>query len=184
MTTQPGVAMIGVSPRVDHDVSRAVDHDSAFAPLLEHCGRLANIAYRVLGDGDRALAAVERAYQHAYVDCGELDGQLPPFAWLCRITLHQCAEVARTKPRRERAAACTGGAGATSADVPRLTWTALSGLPARYRDPLVLYCYERMSYSEIGQVLGCDADSAKSRVARAQQVLESRIPAQLWARTA
>src|ERR1051326_2579635 len=74
--------------------------DAAFAPLLAHDKRLVNLAYRLLGDRDEAMDAVQDAYLQAYRAFRSFRGDAQPFTWLCRITLNECAR--RGRKRRTR----------------------------------------------------------------------------------
>ncbi len=49
--------------------------------------------------------------------------------------------------------------------------TAVTTLPEQFRSALILRYYEDMSYAQIAQILQCNEGTAKSRVARAKQML-------------
>jgi RNA polymerase sigma-70 factor, ECF subfamily len=49
---------------------------------------------------------------------------------------------------------------------------AIADLPLRYRTPLVLYEIEGWSYSEIGELTGCNSGTVKSRIHRGRRRLK------------
>ncbi len=167
--------------------------DSAFTPLLAYCTRLVNIAYRVLGDRDDAMDAVQEAYLQAYKGFHHFRGDAQPFTWLCRITLNECARLGRKKTtRRSREVALElrdnapqlalvdrGQVAVENRAISQFTWAAVKSLPARYRDAVVLRYYENLSYAQIAEVMGCGLGTVKSRLFRAHHILETRLPAEL-----
>lgn len=55
-------------------------------------------------------------------------------------------------------------------------WCLIATLPAKQRAAVALRFYEDMSYEEIGDVLGCQAVTARSQVSRALLILREQLP--------
>jgi RNA polymerase sigma-70 factor (ECF subfamily) len=125
---------------------------------------------------DVTQEAFVRAYQalQGYPPQRILDLHLRP--WLFTITLNLCRNHARTRSRRPQQAALE-----MTREVPSATevekdaveavvideWRdRLSQLSPRQRDAVVLRHVVGLSYTEIGEVLGCPAGTAKSDVSR------------------
>ena len=53
--------------------------------------------------------------------------------------------------------------------------TAVTTLPEQFRGALILRYYQDMSYSRIAQIMQCNEGTAKSRVARAKQMLSKLL---------
>ena len=53
---------------------------------------------------------------------------------------------------------------------------AVLSLPTRQRTTLVLAYYQKLSYSEIAQVLGCSIGTVKTQMSRALRTLARRLP--------
>lgn len=170
-----------------------VSFEPSFTPLLAYSTRLVNVAYRVLGDREDAQDVVQEAYLLAYKGFHQFRGDSQPFTWLCRITLNECARVGRKKTtRRKREVSLEqleGGlhlgfhdrahAGVETRKISHLAWAAVKGLPAIYRDAVVLRYYEIMSYAEIASVMGCRLGTVKSRLSRAHALLSEVLPREL-----
>ncbi len=170
------------------------DLDPAFAPLLAYDKRLVNLAYRVLGDRDEAMDAVQDAYLQAYRAFHTFRGDSQPYTWLCRITLNECARRGRRKTTRrsretdlevlrergvEPAHDAPGHAAVEHGKTAALVRSVVDNLPSPYREAVILRYYEDMSYEEIANVSGCSLGTVKSRLSRAHAKLESRLVADL-----
>jgi RNA polymerase sigma-70 factor (ECF subfamily) len=57
----------------------------------------------------------------------------------------------------------------------RLVQQAIRGLPAIYREPLVLRHLEDLSYREIAAVLGIPPDTVETRLVRARRLLREAL---------
>ena len=53
---------------------------------------------------------------------------------------------------------------------------AVASLPDGQRAALVLAYYERMSYSQVAEVLGCSTGTVKTHMSRALATLAQRLP--------
>lgn len=168
--------------------------DAAFTPLLAFDKRLVNLAYRVLGDRDEAMDAVQEAYLQAYRAFHTFRGDAQPYTWLCRITLNECARRGRKKTTRrtrevdlevlrekgvEPAADAPEHAAVERGKTVSVVRAVVENLPSPYREAVVLRYFEDMSYEEIANVWGCSLGTVKSRLARAHAKLESKLGAEL-----
>lgn len=140
-----------------------------------------NLAYRLLGDRERAADATQEAFLSAYLHLADLQG--PSFrSWLLRIVANQCYDLLRRA--RVRAARSLeemadqgldpveGGEspeeGALRSEQRLALERCLGTLPVDQRAVLVLSDIQGSSYQEIAAVLGLSAGTVKSRLSRAR----------------
>jgi RNA polymerase sigma-70 factor, ECF subfamily len=142
-----------------------------YAPLV-------GVAYAVLLDRSLAEDAAQQAFATA---CRKLRGlrELDCFgSWLAAICRNAAHDMLRERGRRtsvERAAlrqvhgeGCRDGFdGAVRESVDHLS--------AMYREVVVLHYFHRMSYREVGSVLGITEDVVKGRLARARRQIEAYL---------
>lgn len=53
---------------------------------------------------------------------------------------------------------------------------AMANLPLPQREALVLVAVEEFTYAEAAEICGCEVGTVKSRVARAREILQKKIP--------
>jgi RNA polymerase sigma-70 factor (ECF subfamily) len=126
-----------------------------------------------------------RAYRALQGYSAERIAEIRLRPWLFTITLNLCRNHARTRNRRPQQAPLEGWDGASvDAEVDEDAVAAivvdewrerLSQLPARQRDAVVLRHVVDLSYSEIGEVLGCPPGTARSDVSRGLSRLRTML---------
>ncbi len=186
----------GDSQREDLRQELAADLNGAFERLvLEYQDRLYRFALSYTGDPRDAEEVVQDALIRAYGALGRYEPtrvrELALRAWLYRITLN----VARNRARgvRPRLVPLEGPDGDTalpepeadSAERPDSVYEGaerrreldalLAGLPARYREAVVLRHVEGLAYEEAAEVLGRKVGTVKSDVHRGLRLLRDAI---------
>lgn len=97
-------------------------------------------------------------------------------AWLLRVTINCCHNLARNRIRRQTL---------SLEEVPELTsdvtesdnelWEALGRLPAKYRIVVLLYYVEGYKTEEIAKLMECPAATVRSRLHRGRQKLKEMM---------
>ena len=157
------------------------DHD-AFAMLVgASIARLEAVARLILRDQELARDAVQEAYIRAW---RELPGLRDPDrldAWLHRLTVNACLDVARRRRRRPIEVELTplsphpvGDSTGLVADRDQLE-RGFRRLAAEQRAVLVLHYYVGMSVSAVAETLGVPLGTAQSRLARALTVMRDAL---------
>ena len=179
-------------------IARALKDDaSAQQALYEaHFGRAYRLAYVFLQNAGDAEEIVQDAYVYVFAHLEQYDPDRGSFwAWL-RVTL-----VSRCRNRRRRKemaavsleALAAGGelrdpggerdpaAAVAMRDSRRAILEALDLVSPGARDVLILRYYEGLKYAEIGEVLGCSAEAARSRAVHGKVQLREILTASLEA---
>jgi len=157
----------------------------AYNILIERHQQLAyNVAYRIMGNADAAMDAVQDAFLRGY-------RALPSFrggsfkAWILRITTNRCYDKLRAQKRHphsgfedlvenpEHSWLMAGDGEQPEEYVQRreldgLIQNGLESLPEDQRTVLVLCDVEGMSYNEIAEATTTALGTVKSRLSRAR----------------
>jgi RNA polymerase sigma factor (sigma-70 family) len=174
----------------------ARDLDGAFEGLVRgHERLLYGLALRVVGDARDAEEVAQDAFERAYL---ALAGYPPERVaamrlrpWLARIALNLARNRLRrrTPPTRPLEdgdgeplplAAPPGEEPAAAAErrEDRELWAELlAGLPARYREAVVLRHVEDLPYAEVAEVLGQPVGTVKTHVHRGVRLLRVALEA-------
>jgi len=150
----------------------------AFGRLYErYYGQMVWLAYAVLLDKDLAEDAAQEAFAAACRNLANLKRPDRFVPWLGRICQNQAYRLARA--RRNYAGmegqidhVCSVDPPAEYEEAVRL---AIRGLPVMYRQIVVLFYYDQLSYQQIHQVLGISVNKVKGRLFRARRLLERRL---------
>ena len=153
------------------------DHD-AFAVLVgASIARLEAVARLILRDPELARDAVQDAYLRAWRDLPGLRDPDRLDAWLHRLTVNACLDVARRRRRRPIEVELspivqhsTGDASSLVADRDELE-RGFRRLGPDQRAVLVLHYYVGMSLSAIAETLDVPMGTAQSRLGRALAAL-------------
>ncbi len=163
-------------------IARAADGDrTAFAQLMEHYQSACyGLAWRLLGDADRAADATQDAFVHAYTAIGSYRGGVFR-SWLLRITANASYDILRRQQRRPSsplpdpdegapelpdAAAVNPYAEAARGELYRHLERALRKLPADQRTAVVLCDVYGMDYNEVAAMTESALGTVKSRIHR------------------
>ncbi|HEU5055600.1 MAG TPA: sigma-70 family RNA polymerase sigma factor [Kofleriaceae bacterium] len=169
-------------------VAQALAGDArAFGALVTRTRDVAvAVAFAATGDVGLAEDLAQEAFVIAWRRLGSLAHRERFGPWLCGIVRH----VAQSDRRHRRRHAPGGTADpleAIAAAHPSpldeviarqslaRTWRALRALPARYREPLVLYCRLDHSHARVAESLGLSEEAVRQRVSRARQKLRDEV---------
>lgn len=159
---------------------------AAFEELVvQHQERAFNVALRLLGQREDAEDATQEAFVRAYRGLRGFGGQAQFGTWLTRIVINVCrthgarrgrwpvsTEAELPDPQAEESdpaeAAAREGVKAT-------VHQALGELPRKFREVLVLYELEGMSYEEVAGALGRPVGTVRSRLNRARLALRDKL---------
>jgi RNA polymerase sigma-70 factor (ECF subfamily) len=159
------------------------DHD-AFAVLLHgSIGRLEAVARLILRDQDLARDAVQDAFIRAWRDLPGLRDPDRFDAWIHRLTVNACLDVARRRSRRPIEVELTPLSPAFTADESAVVAQrdelerGFRRLSTEHRAVLVLHYYLGMPMPALASMLGIPLGTAQSRLGRALVALRSAIGA-------
>lgn len=161
--------------------AREGDHD-AFAELVRAAiARLDAAARLILRDRELARDAVQDALIRAWRDLRGLRDPDRFDAWLHRLTVHACLDIARRRRRRVHEVELTpiappfiGDASANLADRELLD-EALRRLDPEWRAVVVLHYYLGMPLPDVAVELRIPLGTAKSRLHRSLGVLRTTL---------
>jgi RNA polymerase sigma-70 factor (ECF subfamily) len=143
--------------------------------------RLLRICFTYLGNEANAEDCVQTAFMKAYHSMHQLSDPANPFPWLVRIAMNECRMLQR-KRWREVLSNVIPEQQSSSAEAKYLQqardqgiYEAVLSLPKKYRMPIVLQYFEGLSTNEIGQILGINSATIRTRVARARRLLETSL---------
>ena len=135
--------------------------------------RLLALAATLIGDRDSARDVVQESMMRAYVAWEQVSGLERPGAWVRRVLINLCTDVARRRSR-ERAALARSEheAPMTVLDaVDSELWRSVRRLPRLQRGAVVLHYLDDLSVAEKADVLGVSSGSVKSSLSRARSAL-------------
>lgn len=154
----------------------------AFEVLVERYEKkLYNAAYRILGDSDDAMDAVQSAFVKAYERLGTFDTSLRFFPWMYRILINESLNIAGNRKRFDELDSRVPAAGKDpeerfgDVEMGRHLQAAVRQLKADYRVVVALRHYQGFSYREIGEILHIPEKTVKSRLFTARQQLRELL---------
>lgn len=151
--------------------------------------RVAQIAWRILGDAEEVKEAVQETFLRLFRHFGRYDEKQDLQAWLSRITVNVCLDALR-RQKRERMfepldETHSGASNERPADVDlmhrddlALLRRAIEALPARERMAVLLRDVEGLSTVEVAAALGNSMATVRVQLCRARVKLRRFI--QSW----
>ncbi len=181
--------------RLTHDedaerVARFQAGDSrAFDEIVAvHQQRIVRLAYRLIGWTDEVDDVTQDVFICVLRNLGRFDGRAKFSTWLTKIVVNQCRSHLRRRALRLRNLAKLVEHFTNQNDSANHETTkrsaeleqeeirrAVSNLPAKYREPIVLRYFEQLSVREIGEVLGLAANTVDVRISRARRKLKESL---------
>jgi RNA polymerase sigma-70 factor (ECF subfamily) len=159
-------------------VARCLHGDkAAFESLVERYQRvLFTVALRMLGDHDEAVDATQNAFVKSYEKLATFDRKRRFFSWIYRILFNECLNVRRDRKSREPLTPDLAAVGSTSDlaeanERRRNVQAAILSLPIESREVIILRHFTELSYEQIGETLGIETKTVKSRLHSARQRL-------------
>ena len=176
-------------------VARAKAGDqSAFEQLvLDNQNRIYTLAVRMTGDREEGADLAQEAFIKAWQGLPTFQGDSSFSTWVYRLASNVCIDFLRQQKRRrevepvlsldDEESAWMEPADYTQdphrqlerAEVGRAVDRALQSLPDNHRQILVMRELSGLSYQEIGDALGVDIGTVKSRIARARVALRKKL---------
>jgi RNA polymerase sigma-70 factor (ECF subfamily) len=166
-------ARVDVDQRALVEQARQGDHDAFTTLAGEAVSRLDAAARLTLRDSELARDAVQDALVRAWRDLPGLRDPERFDAWLHRLTINACLDLARRRQRRSIEVELTPIAAPIVIDIAtdvadrQLLDDAMRHLSAEGRAIVVLHYYLGMPISDVALALGIPMGTAKSRLSRA-----------------
>lgn len=167
----------------------------AFDALVRlHYRRAYNLAFRILGDSEKAADATQAAFVRVYKGLPNYRYSSAFTTWLYRVVVNVSLDLARRAGRSATVPLESAGddhlspaeqladdetqdpaASLLRAERARAVQATLLSLPPLYRAVLVLYELQGLTYDQIGDVLGIPVGTVKSRLNRARQAFARKF---------
>ena len=176
---------------------RAGESDAFDKLITRYSGEVYALLFRLTGDPEEAADLTQDTFLRALRAVGNFRGDSGLKTWLYRIAINESRNRFRwwKRRRRDRTYSLDANVGdtdtsyhetvASSGPSPedealrrereKMLQRALVELPAIYREPIVLFDIEGLSYDDICRTLGLNAGTLKSRLARGRQELKRRL---------
>lgn len=159
-----------------------------------HVPRMYRVAYRLLGDEDKAHEAVQEACLKALGKLSDFDGRATMTTWLHRITVNCAKDAMRSETRKQNAySELQAQARANKSDSPAaaveakelssLALVLVEKLPDDCRSAFALTQLDGYSYDEAAQIEGRPRGTMASRVFRAKKILMEQLNVRLDGRS-
>jgi RNA polymerase sigma-70 factor (ECF subfamily) len=155
----------------------------AFAGLVELYEKpVYNVALRMLRSPEDARDVAQTVFLKAYQNLSSYDPQYRFYSWIYRMAINESLNLLRVGHRNvgpvdERLPADDPDPQETLAAGQRrdAVLEALGRLGPEHRAVIVLRYFVDQSYEEMGEALGIDARTVKSRLYTARQLLKDRL---------
>lgn len=168
----------------------ASGEEVAFSALVRrHKEQLYRLIRRHVGDADEAYDVLQESFASAWGALARYDASRPFYVWLARIALNKCRDRGRRLFLRRliRGAISLDTIGEVADPLPladtllidrdmlaRLD-RAISILPTKLKEPLILTALDQLSQAEAAAILGVSIKTVETRVYRARQRLVATL---------
>ena len=170
----------------------AAGDERAFAELVRrHKEPLYRLMRRYTGNADQAYEAAHEAFIAAWRALGRYDPQRAFIAWLRTIAFNKARDLARRRAvhhfllgsdaldEEGGEVEAEGAADAETRLIQAQDMTALdraiSRLPAKLKEALILTAFDGCSQKEAGDILGVSEKTVETRVYRARRILAETL---------
>ncbi|HEY4525995.1 MAG TPA: sigma-70 family RNA polymerase sigma factor [Candidatus Paceibacterota bacterium] len=161
----------------------------AFGTIVERYEqKLLRYARRFLFGADDAKDLVQDVFIKAYANLQSFDVSRRFSPWLYRVAHNEFLNVIKSRRGKETfslfdidilfphpIAQETADARANSQEIRDWMEKSLKSLDAKYREPLVLYYFEEMSYQEVADILQIPVSTVGVRLGRGRALLKKSI---------
>ncbi|QEH32022.1 ECF RNA polymerase sigma factor SigE [Aquisphaera giovannonii] len=168
--------------------ARGRDRSACEELFLRHRTDAYRAAYRLLGNEQDALDAVQDAFIKAFLAIQDFDGRSGFRYWLLRIVANAALDAGRKRKRRPRLSIGDGTTGLPEPagyedparglhrqDLRRALDAALGGLSVKIRTTFVLFAELGMSYKDIAEAQGIAIGTVMSRINAARTKLQQAL---------
>lgn len=167
------------------DIERVLAGDvSAFEGIVRRWqGPMVNLAYRFCRDRGRAEEMAQEVFLRAYRGLGSWRKEAAFSTWLFALAANSYrSELKRIPPRTvgiedvdEPRDSRPSDGGLEEQDRDRAVRRAVFGLPAKYRDALILFYFHEMDVAAAAQSLGLPEGTLKARLSRGREFLRNKL---------
>jgi RNA polymerase sigma-70 factor (ECF subfamily) len=155
----------------------------AFAALVEQYERpVYNVALRMLRNSEDARDIAQSVFMKAYENLANYDPQYKFYSWIYRMAINESLNILRVRgrdagPVDERLAEDSAGPSELLAEDQRrdVVLEAVGRLKPEHRAVIVLRYFVDSNYEDMGEILGIDAKTVKSRLYTARQLLKDQL---------
>ncbi|MGB9236559.1 MAG: sigma-70 family RNA polymerase sigma factor [Terriglobales bacterium] len=158
---------------------------SAFEEIVRRWqSPLINLAYRFCRDRGRAEEMAQEAFLRAYRGLGQWRKDAAFSTWLFALAANLYRSELRRVPARavsiddvrEPADSRASDGGLEERDRDMAVRRAVSALPAKYRDALILFYFYEMDVPAAARTLGLPEGTLKARLFRGREILRGKLP--------
>lgn len=188
MATASNVVSVDEPLYGDSSALQTVSPDILRACYSAHHRHVLQICRRFFRHREDAEDAAAEVFLKLYRVLPQKDHTIPFRPWVSKVAGNHCIDKLRQRNREHSSSIEEIGlAGWSDLSTPsplsavmrkdedRRVRTELMSLPGKYRIPLVLRFYKRMSYSEIGRVLNASLPTVRIMIFRAKKHLAVRL---------
>ncbi len=155
----------------------------AFAALVEQYEKpVYNVALRMLRNSDDARDIAQTVFMKAYQNLANYDPQYKFYSWIYRMAINESLNILRVRGRNagpvdERIPEEGAGPSELLAEdqTREAVLDAVERLKPEHRAVIVLRYFVDRNYEDMGEILGIDAKTVKSRLYTARQLLKDQL---------
>lgn len=155
----------------------------AFAALVEQYERpVFNVAVRMLRNPEDARDVAQTVFLKAYQNLSSYDPKFKFYSWIYRMAINESLDILRVRgrsagPADEQLPAHEAGLTEWLAtdQLHGAVLDAVQKLNPEHRAVIVLKYFVDRSYEDMGQILGIEAGTVKSRLYEARQQLKEQL---------
>jgi RNA polymerase sigma-70 factor (ECF subfamily) len=155
----------------------------AFAALVERYEKpVFNVAVRMLRNPEDARDVAQTVFLKAYQNLSSYDPRFKFYSWIYRMAINESLDILRVRGRNagpvdeQLAADDAGPTESVAGDQLRgVVLDAVQKLNPEHRAVIVLRYFVDRSYEDMGQILGIEAGTVKSRLYEARQQLKEQL---------
>lgn len=155
----------------------------AFAALVEQYEQpVYNVALRMLRNREDARDIAQSVFMKAYQNLANYDPQYKFYSWIYRMAINESLNILRVRGRNagpvdERLAEENAGPSELLAgdQTREAVLEAVDRLKPEHRAVIVLRYFVDRDYEDMGEILGIDAKTVKSRLYTARQLLKDQL---------
>jgi RNA polymerase sigma-70 factor (ECF subfamily) len=163
--------------------SRQGDREAFGLLVEEYYPAAMAVAFGCVGNEHDAMDAVQEAFVTAYCRLGQLRDERSFGPWLRTIVRNTAISLTRRRPKwqvttsglfEEQTNGWSGFKHEQAGDKADL-WEAITALPQKFREPVVLHYFQHWSYERIGWFMGLPTATVKGRLQQARQRLREQL---------
>lgn len=144
-----------------------------------------NLAYKYTLNYPQAQDLSQEIFLQCYLQLKTFDNRSKFSTWLYRLALNKCIDWQRKNKHQPQLLELNELQNVSSELTPEETYLhkeralwlikAINNLPDKYREVLLLYHNQGMSYSEIGEILDLPLKTVETRIYRGKKILKEQL---------